>query len=189
VRTFVAVFPPEPVLQALVGLREELEPVIPGLRWVALSNLHFTLRFFGDLTRDEITRASAVVDEVASGTVPFELELSGVGVFPNWKRPRVLWVGSGHGGAVLEALARSLERGFRDVGLGKSDKDFAAHLTLGRWRDSRELDLRGARDMCDAVGSLARFPVSSAQVVESRLTTRGAVYQTIHAASLGRNFL
>lgn len=183
VRTFVAVFPPGPVLQALVGLREDLDPVIPGLRWVALSNLHFTLRFFGDLTRDEIARASTVLDEVASGTVPFELELSGVGVFPNWKRPRVLWVGSGRGGPVLEALARSLERGFRDARLGKSDKKFVAHLTLGRWRDSRALDLGGAQLACEAVGSVGSFKAGEVGVIGSELGPRGSTYTVLHRAT------
>lgn len=184
VRTFVAVFPPEPVLQKLIGLREELEPVIPGLRWVAPANLHFTLRFFGDLTRDEIERASRVLDEVAAGAVSFDLELSGLGVFPNWKRPRVLWVGSGRGGPVLEALARSLERGFRDVRLGKSDKRFVAHLTLGRWRVSRGLDLGEARRECDSVESVGWFKVKDVGVIGSELGPRGSTYSRLHTAEL-----
>lgn len=182
-RAFVAVFPPDSVLRRLVALRGELEPSIPKLRWVREGNLHFTLRFFGDITREEAERAGAVLDEVAAGTVPFEVELSRLGVFPSWKRPRVLWVGCEGGGAVLEALARSLERGFRGARLGKADKPFVPHLTLGRWRDVRGLDLGPARSECDRVGTVDAFTVTEVSVIQSHLGgPRGSTYVKLHTA-------
>jgi 2'-5' RNA ligase len=50
-RTFAAVFPPEETLTALRDLQEHLLPASFGLRWTSAENLHFTLRFFGDLRR------------------------------------------------------------------------------------------------------------------------------------------
>jgi 2'-5' RNA ligase len=186
-RVFVAVFPSEPVLEALRELRRRLEPSVPGLRWVSAANLHFTLRFFGDMTREEATRAGSVLDEVAAETVPFDLELSGLGAFPGWRRPRVLWVGSTTGSAVLEALARSLERGFRDARLGKADKRFVPHLTLGRWRDARGLDLNEAEAAAKGVEKVASFAVKEVGVIQSHLGPGGSTYVPLHTARFSRN--
>jgi 2'-5' RNA ligase len=181
-RCFAAVFPPAAVREALVDLRRRLEPAFPGLRWVAPGSLHFTLRFFGDLTREEAERAGDVLAGVAVGTVPFTLELAGLGVFPHWNRPRVLWVGCGHGGRTLEALARTLERGFREARLGRADKAFKAHLTLGRWRDTRGLDLREGRARSAEVARVTGFQVEEAGVIQSTLDPGGAIYRPLHVS-------
>ncbi len=183
-RTFVAVFPPPAVLGALGDLRRSLEPAMRTLRWTAERNLHFTLRFFGELTAEEAARAGEVLAAVAAGAAPFELVLEGVGVFPDWRRPRVLWVGTGRGGATLEALARTLERGFRGARLGKADKPFKPHLTLGRWRDTRDLDPETARASCDGRGPIAAFTVSEVGVIRSTLSPGGSIYRPLHTATL-----
>ncbi len=183
-RTFVAVFPPPAVLDALGELRRGLEPAMRALRWTAERNLHFTLRFFGELTAEEASRAGEVLDAVGAGAAPFELALEGVGVFPDWRRPRVLWVGAGRGGPILEALARTLERGFREARLGKADKPFKPHLTLGRWRDTREFDPEAARAACDGRGPVASFTVSEVGVIRSTLSPGGSIYEPLHVASL-----
>ncbi len=182
-RTFTAVFPPPEVLEALAAIRSALEPELPGLRWTAAGNLHFTLRFFGELIEEEIVRAGEVLAVTASETRPFRLELAGLGVFPGWKRPRVLWVGCREGSEVLEALARTLERGFREARLGRADKPFRAHLTLGRWRDGGGLDPETLRRRCEAVGEVASFTVSQASVVESTLAPGGSIYRPLHTAA------
>lgn len=183
-RTFVAVFPPPSVLDALEDLRRRLEPELTGLRWTRSENLHFTLRFFGDLDRGQIETAAAKVEEVAAAVVPFEIELQGAGVFPDWKRPRVFWVGTGKGGPVLQALARELGRRFEEAGLGPADKPFVPHLTLGRWRDSRNLDRKRAERLAREVGSLGVFPVQEIGVVESRLGRGGSRYTPLYVSSL-----
>jgi 2'-5' RNA ligase len=185
-RTFVAVFPPPPVLEALGELRRSLEPAMRTLKWTAERNLHFTLRFFGDLTADEAARAGEVLSAVAAQAAPFDLDLHGAGVFPDWRRPRVLWAGCSRGGATLQALARTLERGFRDARLGKADKPFKSHLTLGRWRDSREMDAAAARTACDGVGSIASFTVQEVGVIRSTLSPGGSIYEPLHVATLRR---
>jgi 2'-5' RNA ligase len=183
-RTFAAVFPPDDVLDALDRLKQHLQPQLPGLRWTARHNLHFTLRFFGDLTQEEVDRAGAVVRQVCAAAAPFDLELAGCGVFSNWKSPRVFWVGAQRGSATLEALARTLERGFRDARLGKADKPFQAHLTLGRWREPHGLDPDALKQACAAVGPIAAFSVNRVGVIKSTLDPRGSIYEVMHESRL-----
>lgn len=184
-RCFVAVFPPEEVLAALVDLRRKLELALPGVRWVAPANLHYTLRFFGDLVPDERARAAQVLDAVAPSRPVFPVEISGVGVFPNWRRPRVLWVGATTGAEPLVDLARALEHGFREERLGHADKPFVPHLTLGRWREGAPLPPPEAAARWGSVGGLGSFPVTEVGLIQSVLGPRGSTYTRLHTASLG----
>ena len=134
---------------------------------------HFTLRFFGDLDPRAVARAGTVLDATAARAAPFALELCGLGVFPGWSRPRVLWVGSGSGGERLAALARELERGFEAAGLGAADKPFApSHRgpVAGRARGGCER----ARSAAAAVEAVAAFTVSAVALMQSRLGPGGA---------------
>ena len=176
---FLAVFPSPEVTTALQELRARLEPKIPGLRWTLPVNLHFTLRFFGDLDRHAVTAAAEVAEAATASAVPFRITLEGLGVFGSWSRPRVLWVGVAGGRSRLEALARVLHRGFAAAGLGRADKPFAAHLTLGRWRDLRDLDLGAAREVSAAVGGIGRFQAEEVVLVRSILGDGGSRYDPV----------
>jgi len=190
-RMFVAVRLPAAIARELVSLGRRLERSILDVRWVAEENLHFTLRFFGELTEDEVARAIQAATAVAASTTGFTLEIQGLGTFPESGRPRVLWVGVGAGGEALIELARGLDAAFQTAGLGPADRPFAPHLTLGRFRDPNPPRRGGARPPAvplqavpairQALASEApggqEFRVESVALIESRLSPRGPTYQ------------
>jgi 2'-5' RNA ligase len=181
----VAVFPDRETIQRLLALRGRLDLALPGVRWVGEGNLHFTLRFFGDLAPEDVQRAAGALEAVAPRHPAFSLELAGIGVFPGWKRPRVLWVGSGEGGEALVGLAGDLEREFRRAGLGREDKPFVPHLTLGRWRDAPSpLDPEAAGKAAGTFGPPGRFTVATVQLVRSVLSPGGSIYTPLYTARL-----
>ena len=183
-RSFVAVFPSPSVLEAVFELQRSLERVLPGVRWVAPSNLHFTLRFFGDLGPQERASAARVIDEVTRSRARFGVELHGVGVFSSWKHPRVVWVGCGDGSDAFAELGKALEFGFRDARLGKADKPFKPHLTLGRWRDFGAVIPASSISACQAIGSLGRFKVEEVGLIQSKLSPKGSRYVPLHRGPL-----
>jgi RNA 2',3'-cyclic 3'-phosphodiesterase len=183
-RCFVAVFPPEPVLAAVLDLRRKLELMLSGVRWVAPANLHFTLRFFGDLVPEERAAAARVIDQVVRERRAFDVMLQGVGVFSSWRHPRVIWVGCGEGSEVFAELGRALELGFRDARLGKADKPFTPHLTLGRWRDFGVTVPESAVATCQAVGALGSFTVGEVGLIQSQLSPKGSTYTVLHRGIL-----
>jgi 2'-5' RNA ligase len=125
-----------------------------------------------------------VVAQTCAAAAPFDLELHGCGVFSNWRSPRVFWVGARRGSATLEAVARTLERGFRDARLGKADKPFKAHLTLGRWRDPHGADPEAFRAACQPIGPIAGFTVDRVCVIKSTLDPKGSIYEVMHESRL-----
>jgi 2'-5' RNA ligase len=191
-RIFVAVRLPAPVAKELAGLSERLAGRIADVKWVAEENLHFTLRFFGQLEETALARATEAARSVTEVTTGFTLELAGVGTFPDSGRPRVLWVGVEAGREELIALAGGLETAFRNAGLGSADRPFAPHLTLGRARDPNPaprpgqprppavprqavVEIRAA--LAAAALPPATFRVAEVALIESRLSRAGPTYK------------
>ena len=141
-RLFVAVPLPGPALlavEALVaGVRLAPEPG-PGerrdpadVRWVRMDGLHVTLRFLGPTDPARLPDARAAVAAAASGVAPFEVSLAGAGVFPEYGRPRVLWLGLERGLAALDALAGRVGRALAEHGWPHDDRPVRPHLTVAR---------------------------------------------------------
>jgi 2'-5' RNA ligase len=92
-------------------------------------------------------------------------------------------VGCRAGAPVLEALARTLDRGFQAAGLGAADKPFRAHLTLARRRPGAAGAIWSPEAEARAPDSLATFTVRGVGLIESRLGPGGSRYDTVHHAS------
>jgi 2'-5' RNA ligase len=199
-RVFVAVRLPAAVAERVAQVGRDLERGLADVKWVEIENLHFTLRFFGELDPQAIERAVLAVSAVTEATTTFTLRLEGLGTFPPQGRPRVIWAGVTSGGEELMGLASRLEARFVELGLGRADRAFAPHLTLGRVRDPNAPGRRGGKArghvplqapaaMQAAIGAArfegADFRVDEVRVVESRLHPAGPEYLDIHKADLG----
>ena len=101
-----------------------------GIRWVRDGKLHVTLSFLGEVNEGRIPDIEAVARDVASRHGPFRVTVQGAGVFPDWRRLRVVWFGL-HDTGLLAALAEDLRRVRTVLGLAP-DRPFRAHLTIGR---------------------------------------------------------
>jgi 2'-5' RNA ligase len=184
VRLFIAVFPPPEVQAAAAGAIESLRRPGDGVSWVRRENLHYTMRFMGELGEDGARRAGEAVARGAGPHTAFDAALGGLGAFPDARRARVLWIGLSEGGDALVALARSIEESLRLRGFGRADRPFAAHLTLGRVRD-REQDW--SERLAAGKPGPARFRVARVQVVQSTLSPKGSIYRVVSEATLASN--
>jgi 2'-5' RNA ligase len=190
-RIFVALFVPDAVRDAVVGAMDALRSPGDGVSWVKPENLHYTLRFLGELGEDGTRRVGEAVEEAARARAPFDLALGRLGCFPHKGPPRVLWVGASQGAEALEAYARDLEQGLRGRGFDHADHPFRAHLTIGRVRDARGGPARApSRDWRAALGAVAlqtpTFRVERIAVVQSQLSPKGSIYTVLRQAGLGR---
>ena len=132
IRTFIAVDIPQDIKMDLDRLISGYRNESKGIRWVRAQNLHLTLRFLGDVDENTIPALAESIKVNLDSIKPFDLALSGLGGFPNLKKPRVIWVGTDDPENMLGELALRVETACREAGFGKSDKKFSAHLTIGR---------------------------------------------------------
>lgn len=185
-RTFLAVFPSPPVQEAARRVIERLRFPDDDVSWVRRENLHYTLRFLGDLDEDGVSRLIAAARRGAAERSPFTATLGGAGAFPSARRARVLWLGLSEGAESLTALASGLEQALRDQGFDAAERAFSPHLTLGRVR-RREQDwsarLAGVAATLER-GWAPAFTIDRVVVVESTLSPGGSIYRVRAEAAL-----
>ncbi len=189
IRAFIAVELPPAVREAVEGVVRELRSGIgDGVRWVRPEGVHLTLKFLGDIDADSVPAVSRALDRCAASAAPFDLFLEGVGVFPNARRPRVIWIGLGGALELLLALQHSIDRELEGLGFAGERRPFTPHLTLGRVRDGGSP--QQGRGVSEAVAAMtverrAELPVREIALIKSDLRPSGAVYTRLHGAQFG----
>ena len=93
IRSFIAVDLQEPVLAAVRALQARLARLNADVRWVRPGGMHVTLKFLGPVEAARLERVRASVATALDGHPTLQLRVHGLGAFPSWRRPRVLWVG------------------------------------------------------------------------------------------------
>lgn len=184
-RLFLAVFPPLAVREAAHAAAAALRTAGPAVSWVKAENLHYTMRFLGEVGEDGARRAGEAALEAAARQPAFEAALGAWGAFPSAHRARVLWVGMSAGADQLSTLARSLDRALEARGFGAPDRPFSPHLTLGRVRDPRTDWSEPLGRVAALAGAAAHFTVDRLCAVESRLSPKGSTYTVRAEAPLG----
>jgi RNA 2',3'-cyclic 3'-phosphodiesterase len=183
IRTFIAVDVPQPIKMDLDKLIAELRNYAPDIRWVRAANLHLTLRFLGDITKDSISRLADEIRDNIKEFGPFQISLSGLGGFPNLKRARVIWVGGGQGNDRLYELAPHVEKACINCGFGNTDKPFSSHLTIGRVKFPK-----GHEKLISAIESMTYetpvFEVTDVAIFKSDLLPAGPKYTRLETVSL-----
>lgn len=183
-RCFIAIELPERVKSVLTGIEEELKKSKADVRWVEPNNIHLTLKFLGNVKEERIQKIIDAMERVCSSYNSFNLEVRGVGMFPNSKSPRVLWVGI-ENNSILTALQAGIEKEMAKMGFKPEERGFKAHLTLGRFKSST-----GKESLFDAIklhekDSVGAIDVRSISLIRSDLHPTGARYSKIVEVALG----
>jgi RNA 2',3'-cyclic 3'-phosphodiesterase len=148
-----------------------LSAPLSGAKWVETEDLHLTLRFLGDI---DARTADEFIESIGPFTVePFELTLSGLGVFGN-QRPDVIWVGA-EPKDVVGRLNQWHERAARAVGLEPDTRPFVPHVTLARLRGTRPQEVARFLESRGQI-ELPPFQVSRLAIFSARPGTGGGPY-------------
>jgi 2'-5' RNA ligase len=185
IRAFIGVTVDPIVIQKVSDVAAELKVDMPGLRWVAAENLHFTLKFLGPIQEEQIALVVNALDQAVRPFPRFTINAKGLGVFPDLKRARVLWVGLE--GSNLRALASRVEAALEPLGFPPESRAFAPHLTIGRWRQFDGSSEKLGKVLEQWRGyEFGRSTVESVTLFQSVLDRHGAVYHPMRTISLDR---
>ena len=186
IRAFIAIELDRAVLRRIVEATDELKQKISDIRWTPQDNCHLTLKFLGDVDERQIESTGHALNRELSLFPRFSINAKGLGVFPDAKKPRVLWVGVE--GKPLAALAERVENALAPLGFEQEKRSFTPHLTIGRWRQFKRAD----KELADVLAKWQERDFTGCAVHEvvlfqSILSPRGAEYRRLMAAQLGDN--
>jgi RNA 2',3'-cyclic 3'-phosphodiesterase len=185
-RVFCALNLTPEVRERMIEHINRLKELAPHVKasWSREHNLHLTLKFLGQVKTSRLPQLSKAAAAATSGLSTFEVSIEETGVFPNPRRPRVLWLGVKDDSGTLAELHRRLEEACAGEGFAKEQRRFHPHLTLARLRNPQE-----AQELVTAHQQLSFEPVAvkiaELLVIRSELSPNGSRYSVISQHKLG----
>lgn len=177
-RTFVALeIADDAVLGSLVSFQGELAATGADLKLVGKENLHFTLKFLGEIPEAQAEEADRRLRALRLEGGP--ASVSTVGAFPSLRRPNVVWVGVSQEDepkvrGIGEAVIRALQ------GIGEAEtRPFQAHLTLARVRSGRNIEQLSSTISASSHRDFGGFKLGTFKLKSSQLRPSGPVYSDL----------
>jgi len=148
IRSFLAFELPPEIREKIGAVSKELQKTRMPVRWVKVENIHLTMIFLGSVNEDAIDEIKENVQPVVKRFSTLRTMLNGVGVFPHWRKPRVIWVGLNGEIEALSNLRDQLQAELKMLGLREEKRPFRPHLTIGRFkgRVDRDEELKSILD-------------------------------------------
>ncbi|MDP6648237.1 MAG: RNA 2',3'-cyclic phosphodiesterase [Candidatus Woesearchaeota archaeon] len=172
-RVFIAIEIPEIIKGYIAELQEKIDNKNNKIRHVNKNNIHLTLKFLGEVQPNNLEEIKNNLKKITFE--PFSVVLNGVGIFPNDKHIRVVWVGLKPEGPVLE-LQKEIDENLKK--LFKKEKNFKPHLTLAR--------VKFIEDKKQFVDKLKKIKVENKNIdiknfrlIKSTLTESGPIYEDL----------
>nr|MDO8100345.1 RNA 2',3'-cyclic phosphodiesterase [Candidatus Njordarchaeota archaeon] len=178
IRAFIAVELDPQLLQKVLQLQQEILAVGADMKAVEAENIHFTLKFLGEIPPYTVNEVIARMDKLDYKS--FTIEIAGTGCFPTPRNPRVIWIGVTSGRDEFAKVAKQLENYLREIGFRPEGERFTPHLTIGRVRSGRNrADLiQKLNETLDV--EVGKMIVNTIKLKKSMLTPRGPIYTTLH---------
>ncbi len=183
-RSFLAINPPENVLDHLVELQFRLrQSVHAPVAWTKRPQLHLTMKFIGEVEADSVSVLRAAL--ASHPVLPsFDLRATALEIFPPRGPSRILAVklvsfSTEH----LEALHRLLEDVCVGLGVVRESRRFRPHVTVGRLRIPCRMPDAVHMDVALAFPGPTFRPLSF-DLMKSTLAAAGATYECLHRFEL-----
>ena len=185
-RTFIAIEIPETVKVELAKLQAKLRRTGAEVGWANPDTIHLTLRFLGETEERQLDQVKQLCANTAAEFHPFTLRFKDTGYFPNYRQPRVLWVGLAGEMEVATQLQKRLEEQVIEMGFDHEDKPFKPHLTIGRVKSSKNVKPLVAKADMYVLPELS-FEVGELVLFKSELHPAGARYTALARSELRKN--
>lgn len=156
---------------------------VPGARWQDDEQLHLTLRFIGEVERQQAEDVAAALAGIAA-PVP-QVRIDGVGTFDRRGRVDTLWARVVPADA-LAALHRKVDQAVARAGVAPDPRRYLPHVTLARVARGGGDPVAITRWLADhAALSTPIFTLPHVVLYESHLGSEGARYEAVARWPLG----
>jgi 2'-5' RNA ligase len=189
-RTFVAIdFSPQ--IRGKIGeIIEYFKTQTPdyALKWVEPQNLHMTIKFLGEVSEGHLRTIKDVLSDTLEGRSAFEIEVTGMGMYPSTQKPRVIWLGV-EGSEPLKDIHQSLDQALQKASIPPDKRGLSPHLTIARVR--RNVETLIVQDIGKTlsqfkIDSLGKCTIDRIVLYKSTLTPSGPIYDPLLSIPLDK---
>lgn len=182
IRSFLAIELDEDLVPKILDVQKEFKKTDANIKYVNSRNMHFTLKFFGNIDLDMAEDIGSAVEKVIKNYSSFDLNIRNCGCFPNKKVIKVLWLGLEEGSPIIN-LQKDLDKEFGKLGF-KKERNFISHLTIGRVKSPKnKKEIRETIDKLENI-EIGQMRVSKISLKKSTLTPQGPIYDDIKVFEL-----
>lgn len=172
IRTFLAVEISDKAIKEITNLQETLTKKLKFIgKTIEPENLHITLKFFGELTPQEIEKIDEILKKVEFPEIKAKLGKTGTFTYNN--QPRIIWVKiEGNLIKIQKMIDKQLEILF------PPEQKFVPHLTIARIKYVK--DIKHTIEYIKNINlPKIEFEIKSIKLQSSKLTPIGPVYTTM----------
>jgi len=184
IRSFIALELPSSIQSEIIWQTTILREHYPNpiIRWVKQGNIHLTLKFLGDISETDIEFLAKSLAHEASQVDQFSISFTNLGIFPNPKKPRIIWIGI-NSPASLGEFQSKIEALTSRNGIQIEPRPFSPHITLGRI--AKNHSMLNIENLIVDIGSINvsdidMVNICAIKIFKSDLKPDGPVYTAIH---------
>jgi len=175
IRSFFAVdLDAKPIVDKITAVQYALNVPDSRIVFVAPENLHFTMKFLGDVEEAIVPELQKAAEKITFK--PFTLELKGMGCLPNFNYINAIYVGATKGAEELRTIANELNQMCTKFNVKKEKRSFTAHLTIGRVKRIQDKNLLVTKIQEYAEELFGEMTVNAVQLKKSVRTPQGPIY-------------
>ena len=178
VRAFLSIdIEDQSLLSQIHNIQQQLDLTAAKMKIVKSENIHFTLRFLGDTPLTILDQIHTCLDGIEIN--PFEIEVVGVGAFPNKRHPRIIWIGVAHNASKILDLKNEIDSSLIELDYQPERRKYTPHATIARVRHVKD-----SKRIADNLESLANevigaMSITKIKMMKSTLTPTGPIYETL----------
>jgi len=148
------------------------------IKLVEPENIHITLKFLGDISDDNIKDIENIMKNSLVGIKPFQFNLEGIGVFPNQKYIKIIWIGINNS-EILEKISKRINEKIYSIIPENKQQKFIPHITICRVKSSKNKEK--ILEIVDKYKNykFADIIVDTIKLKKSELTSKGPIYSDI----------
>ncbi len=176
-RAFLAVDVDEVLVDKIVEVQKQLAEAEAQVKYVEPENLHFTFKFFGDISKEKADEIIRLMEGKMKEYEPFEISIEKTGVFPHRGYMRVIWLGV-ENAEPFSQMQMNFDEDFVKMGF-KKERSYIPHLTIGRVKGANNKDalVSTINELEDI--EIGKMTVKKIVLKQSELTPVGPVYTDV----------
>ena len=180
-RIFIAINPNAELLHHIKNAIRSLQVVFPaGVKWIDPKLAHVTIHFVGNITTKQLGEITSSISTIVTKLAPFTLSLGPIGVFPNLKNPRIIWISLAGDLQQLRLMSLQVCNSLKVIGIMSGTRALIPHITLGRvYQQTVFANQDSIADNLEVLSAIAcghLLEVTELTIVESILHKWGPTY-------------